>query len=96
MYSPKILIVDDEHANQFLLEGLLGANGYETITASDGLECLSILGKEKPDLILLDIMMPKISGIEVLQRIIDSEELKQIPVIMVSAKTSTADIQKAL
>jgi two-component system sensor histidine kinase/response regulator len=96
MNKPKILIVDDEHANQFLLEGLLSANGYEAITASDGNEALSILEKEKPDLILLDIMMPKMSGIEVLQNINNSIELKQIPVIMVSAKTATTDIKKAL
>jgi two-component system, sensor histidine kinase and response regulator len=96
MDTPKILIVDDEHANQFLLEGLLGANGYETITASDGDECLKILEKEKPDLILLDIMMPRMSGLEVLQKINHSEALRQIPVIMVSAKTGMSDIKKAL
>jgi two-component system sensor histidine kinase/response regulator len=96
MHNRKILIVDDEHANQFLLEGLLTANGYETMTASDGVECLSILQNERPDLILLDIMMPKMSGIEVLQEMADSGDLMQIPVIIVSAKSTTVDIKKAL
>ncbi len=95
-HIPKILIVDDERANQFLLEGLLCANGYETLIANDGDECLNILETILPDLILLDIMMPRMSGIEVLQKIMCSEELKQIPVIMISAKTASADIKKAL
>jgi two-component system, sensor histidine kinase and response regulator len=96
IYKPLILIVDDEHANQFLLQGLLSANGYETITATDGEECLKILEKNKPDLILLDIMMPRMSGIQVLQKINEIDELMLIPVIMVSAKTSTPDIERAL
>ncbi len=93
---PKILIVDDERANQFLLEGLLKAHNYHTSIAGDGDECLKLLETERPDLILLDIMMPRVSGIEVLKRIVNSEELNRIPVIMVSAKTSTSDIKKAL
>jgi two-component system, sensor histidine kinase and response regulator len=96
MDTPKILIVDDERANQFLLEGLLRANGFETRVASDGDECFTVLGSFRPDLILLDIMMPRMSGIEVLEKIMISEDLKQIPVIMVSAKTASTDIKKAL
>jgi two-component system sensor histidine kinase/response regulator len=93
---PKILIVDDEKANQFLLGGLLRANGYETHIANDGDECLKLLETVHPDLILLDIMMPRMSGIEVLQKIVENDELKQIPVIMVTAKTSSHDIKQAL
>jgi two-component system, sensor histidine kinase and response regulator len=95
-YVPKVLIVDDERANQFLLDGLLRANGYETHIATDGDECLRILETLKPDLILLDIMMPRMSGLEVLQKIISTDELNQIPVIMVSAKTASQDIKIAL
>ncbi len=96
MKNPVVLIVDDEHANQFLIEGLLNAHGYETLTANDGEECLDILKTKHPDLILLDIMMPRMSGIEVLKSVIKSEELQHIPVLMVSAKTTTADIKEAL
>jgi signal transduction histidine kinase len=96
MDKPVILIVDDEHSNQFLLEGLLNAHDYNTLTASSGEECLEILKTQLPDLILLDIMMPKMTGIEVLERIMKSEELKHIPVLMVSAKTSTDDVEESL
>lgn len=94
--TPLILIVDDEHANQFLLNGLLHAHGYRTLLASDGEECLNTLKSEIPDLILLDIMMPKITGIEVLKIIMQSNTLKRIPVLMVSAKTTSPDIREAL
>jgi len=96
MEISKILIVDDERANQFLLENLLTANGYKTTTASDGEECLRKLENELPDLILLDIMMPHMSGIQVLERIVQHAVWKEIPVIMVTAKTSTYDVQEAL
>jgi two-component system sensor histidine kinase/response regulator len=96
MINPLILIVDDEHANQFLLEGLLTANGYRTICSNNGEECLEILSHTRPELILLDIMMPKMTGIEVLKKVTTSEELKNIPVLIVSAKTGTTDIKEAL
>ena len=96
MDAPKVLIVDDEAANRFLLEGLLNANGYEVLEAESGMQCMDILLLEKPDLILLDIMMPKMTGIEVLDELNKSEDLKKIPVLMVSAKTATSDIQEAL
>ena len=96
MDAPKVLIVDDEPANRFLLEGLLNANGYEVLEAESGMQCMDILLLEKPDLILLDIMMPKMTGIEVLDELNKSEDLKKIPVLMVSAKTATSDIQEAL
>lgn len=96
MDQPKILVVDDEPANRFLLEGLLTANGYAPLFAISGDECFHILEESPPDLILLDIMMPRMSGLEVLVKIINSEEWKNIPVIMVSAKTTSQDIQEAL
>ena len=96
MNKPVVLIVDDEPANRFLLEGLLQANGYDVLEAESGIQCLDMLLLEKPDIILLDIMMPKMSGIEVLDELNNSEELKKIPVLMVSAKTAITDIEKAL
>ncbi len=64
--------------------------------AGDGEECLKQLEQELPDLILLDIMMPRMSGIQVLEKIMQHPEWKEIPVIMVSAKTATTDIKEAL
>ncbi len=96
MKNPTVLVVDDEHANQFLLEGLLNAHDYDTLTASDGEECLEILKTTQPDLILLDIMMPRMTGVEVLKLLMQSEEWQHIPVLMVSAKTTTADIKESL
>jgi len=96
MKKPQILIVDDEHANRFLLEGLLSAHNYNPVCVSDGDECLEFLKTNAPDLILLDIMMPKITGIEVLKKIMSQDSFKNIPVIMVSAKTGTSDIKEAL
>jgi two-component system sensor histidine kinase/response regulator len=96
MEKAQILIVDDEPANQFLLDGLLQENGFDVIAVSSGIECLDTLKNCRPDLILMDIMMPKMTGIEALREISKDEKLKQIPVLMVSAKTSTEDIKEAL
>lgn len=96
MDTPHILIVDDEHANRFLLEGLLSANGYLTSYASNGIDCLEFLKTSLPDLILMDIMMPKMTGIEALKVIMNDENIKKIPVLMISAKTGTSDIKEAL
>jgi two-component system, sensor histidine kinase and response regulator len=96
MENPVILIVDDERSNQFLLEGLLSAHGYKTIVAGNGIECMEILNKQPVDLILLDIMMPKMTGIEALEIITASDDLKHIPVLILSAKTSSNDIAEAL
>lgn len=96
MKKHTILVVDDEPANQFLLDGLLTAHEYNPVIASSGMECLEILKQELPDLILLDIMMPKMTGLEALTSIIQDDNLKHIPVIMVSAKTASSDIQEAL
>ena len=96
MKTNKILIVDDEHANQFLIDGLLSENGYSTMIATDGEECIKLLENDIPDLILLDIMMPRMSGIQVLEKINNHPVWKEIPVIMISAKTASTDIQEAL
>lgn len=92
----KILIIDDEPANIFVLEGFLSANDYNVITASRGKEALELVKKEQPDLVMCDIMMPEMSGIEVLQTIVNDPETTDIPVLMVSAKSETEDIEGAL
>lgn len=91
-----ILIVDDEIANQFLFEGLLSEHGYSTLFASSGTECLEMLKNNVPQLILLDVMMPNMNGMALLEILKKDENWKYIPVIMVSAKISSSDVEEAL
>ncbi len=81
----KILIVDDTPANVTLLADLLEINGYTTIRASSGVEALEKLKKENPDLVLLDVVMPQMTGYEVCKRIRERPDTALLPVIMVTA-----------
>jgi signal transduction histidine kinase len=87
----KILIVDDYAANVKLLERNLQAAGYETVAAWDGEEALLKVKNERPDLILLDIMLPKIDGFEVCRRLRADEATAVIPIIMITALKDTED-----
>ena len=89
-----ILIVDDTPKNIQLLGTVLKNVGYKIIVATNGLQALGILEKVKPDLILLDVMMPDLDGYETCKRIKESESLKDIPVIFLTAKTQPEDIVK--
>ncbi len=91
-----ILIVDDEPANIFLLEGLLTEEGYSVLTANNGREAIKKLQKNVFDVVLLDIMMPEITGLDILKHIIADETLRNTPVIMVSAKSEAEDVEEAL
>ena len=84
--KPKVLIVDDEPINIFFLEGILSEEGLEVCTASDGMDALSKVTEFKPDVIMLDIMMPGMSGIEVLEKVIANPEICHIPVIGVGSR----------
>ena len=81
----KVLIVDDEPGIVRLLAMRLKAKGYEIFKAYNGLECLMITKEEKPDLILLDIKMPKMNGIAAFEVIIEQDESKEIPVLFMTA-----------
>jgi len=87
----KVLIVDDYPANVKLLERNLRTAGYETIAAYDGQEALEKVRTERPDLILLDIMLPKIDGFEVCRRLRADEATAVIPIIMITALMETED-----
>jgi two-component system sensor histidine kinase/response regulator len=91
-----VLVVDDESANIFYLEGLLTEEDYHTITAENGKEALIKLDENAIDLILLDIMMPEMSGLEVLDNVLANDKTKDIPVIMVTAKTEAQDVEEAM
>ena len=84
----KILIVDDEKEIRDLIEIYLKSEGYETLKAADGVEALNILNKEEPDLIILDVMMPRMNGIDACLKI---REERQMPIIMLSAKSEDVD-----
>jgi serine phosphatase RsbU (regulator of sigma subunit) len=93
---PLILIVDDHPANVEILQMRLAANNYEIITAADGEEGLAMARDAQPDLILLDIMMPKMDGIEVCRHIRADASLPFMPIIMVTAKADSKDIVAGL
>lgn len=88
-----ILVVDDEPPIVRLVRAKLTADGYAVLTAADGEEALRILDNERPDLIVLDLMMPRMDGFESLRRI---REVAQIPVIMLTARAGDADKLRGL
>jgi CheY-like chemotaxis protein len=88
MPAPKVLIVDDQPINIQLLKRGLERRGIETASARNGKECLESVKREKPDLILLDLMMPDMDGIEVCQQLQADEGSRSIPVIFITAKTT--------
>lgn len=89
---PLILIADDSAENVDILQMRLGAQGYAVVTARDGQEALEAAKAHRPDLILLDVMMPKLDGIEVCRRLRSDESLPFTPIIMVTAKADTRDL----
>jgi two-component system phosphate regulon response regulator PhoB len=91
MADPLVLVVDDEPAQRAMLTYNLEAAGYRTVTAADGEEALIVVHEQSPDLILLDWMLPRLSGIEVCRQLKARAETRDIPVIMVSARTEEQD-----
>jgi len=83
----RILVVDDSNTNNFLLEGILRKRGFQVSSATRCSEAFKMLKKEERDLVLLDLMMPGISGFDMLDKMKDDENYKDIPVIVISAKT---------
>jgi class 3 adenylate cyclase/CheY-like chemotaxis protein len=97
MRSPaRILVVDDNAANVDILRARLSAQGYEIVTASDGEEAIAATTAHLPDLILLDVMMPKLDGIEVCRRLRADASLPFIPIVLVTAKSDPKDVVTAL
>jgi CheY-like chemotaxis protein len=88
MATPKILVVDDQPINVQLLKRKLEREGMAVATAYSGREALDLVAADKPDLILLDVMMPEMDGIEVCQRLQADSETKTIPIIFITARTS--------
>ena len=92
----KILIVDDLPENVFMLQDRLEHEGYEIVTAYDGQTGMEKARNELPDLILLDVMMPGITGIEVCKTLVNDAKTKNIPIILVTAKVGAEDTREGL
>jgi len=94
--TPIILVVDDNQQNLELIQAYLEDIDCETVAANDGVEALELMGTVKPDLILLDVMMPKMSGFEVCKRIKNDPKTTDIPVIMVTALNEFGDVEHGI
>ena len=91
-----ILFIEDESALQKTFGDIFTQEGYKILSAVDGEEGLRLTKTAKPDLILLDLILPKVHGFEVLKRLKDDSETKDIPVIVLTNLEGTGDIEKAL
>ena len=92
--SKSILVVEDNELNMKLFHDLLEAQGYKVLQSRDGMEALKIARTEKPDLILMDIQLPEVSGLEVTKWLKEDEDLRSIPVIAVTAFAMKGDEEK--
>jgi len=89
-----VLIVEDNELNMKLFRDLLEAHGYKTVQTRDGLEALDLARTHRPDLVLMDIQLPEVSGLEITKWLKDDEELRSIPVIAVTAFAMKGDEEK--
>ena len=94
--TPRILIVDDEPANRDVLAARLASHGYQTLTAAGGEEALRIVRGESQDLVLLDVIMPGLDGLEVCRRLKADRSTAFLPVILVTARANSADVVAGL
>lgn len=92
----KILIVEDNDLNLKLFKDLLEAHGYETIEIRDGLEAVPVVKRHRPDLILMDIQLPEISGLDITKKIKADKDICDIPIIAVTAFAMKDDEEKIL
>ncbi|MEQ9411214.1 MAG: response regulator [Fuerstiella sp.] len=92
----RVLIADDNEQNRELLDAYLADEDYEILMANDGQQTMEVVEAQQPDLILLDIMMPKMSGYEVCEKLKADPEKRTIPVLMVTALNEMGDIEKAV
>src|SRR6516225_2812932 len=94
MMAKTVLIVEDNELNMKLFRDLLEAHGYETSGTSNGCEALDLVRKTRPDLILMDIQLPQVSGLDVTRWIKDDPELRGIPVVAVTAFAMKGDEER--
>jgi len=94
--SKKVLIVDDEPNIVLSVEFLMRREGHEVVTASDGQEAIDLLAGTKPDLMILDVMMPRKNGFEVCAEVRAAPALSQMPILMLTAKGREAEMKKGI
>jgi two-component system, OmpR family, alkaline phosphatase synthesis response regulator PhoP len=94
--KPKILIVDDNIPNLELLQAYLEDSDYDIEQAQDGYQAIEMIDTDKPDLVILDVMMPKISGFEVCKKLKTDPKTADLPIIMVTALSEMGDIERAI
>jgi two-component system cell cycle response regulator DivK len=92
--SKKVLIVEDNELNMKLFNDLLEAHGYATVQTRNGLEALDLARTHRPDLILMDIQLPEVSGLQVTQWLKEDPDLRRIPVIAITAFAMKGDEEK--
>ena len=92
--AKKVLIVEDNELNMKLFHDLLDAQGYETLETREGLQALALARQHRPDLILMDIQLPEISGLEVTKWLKEDDELSHIPVVAVTAFAMKGDEER--
>jgi two-component system, cell cycle response regulator DivK len=90
----KVLIVEDNDLNMKLFNDLLVAHGYGTLQTKDGIEALALIRQHRPDLILMDIQLPEVSGLEVMQWIKNDDDIRMIPIIAVTSFAMKGDEEK--
>jgi two-component system alkaline phosphatase synthesis response regulator PhoP len=93
---PTVLVVDDDPVIQKLLQVNFEMEGYDVVIAGDGEEGLALAREERPDIVLLDVMMPKMNGLDVAAAMREDDVTKAIPIIMLSAKAQASDVQAGL
>ena len=92
--SKTVMIVEDNELNMKLFHDLLEAHGYRTVGTRNGIEALDLARKHRPDLILMDIQLPEVSGLEVTKWLKEDDELKSIPVIAITAFAMKGDEER--
>jgi two-component system cell cycle response regulator DivK len=92
--AKKVLIVEDNELNMKLFHDLLEANGYDIIGTRSGIDVMNLARNHRPDLILMDIQLPEVSGLEVTRWLKDDDELKSIPVVAITAFAMKGDEER--
>src|SRR4051812_9408789 len=96
MTGKKVLLADDEEDVRLVVSMHLESQGYTVLTAYDGLDAISIAEREIPDLILLDVMMPVMSGLEAARKLRSGEKTAKIPILMLSAASQSDSVKKGI
>lgn len=94
--ASKVMVVDDERDIRRLVSFTLKRHGFEVVEAEDGVAALKLAERERPDLILMDVMMPVMNGYEASRKLKENEKTSGIPIVMLSAKSQLAEVQAGL